>query len=876
MENLTNGKSRREFLRNVALGGAAVGLYGWSGGKASAQTAGSIPLPAAQAASSSNRQNFPLNAKWQFTKEPAEDSATSSVTTTPAQAAGDFDDHAWETVGVPHCYNDFDTYQNVNHSLTYQGNAWYRNHFKLDASAQGKKLFLEFLAADIATAVYVNGKFKPGNTTVPQPGQLTHVGDFLPFVLDVTDDLRPGADNVIAVRVSNISETKGYLFEPQPPDFVGKSFFSEPGFGTKLDFGMGFGGIVGPVSLYATSKVHVPSNSYSLLQKWGTYIGTVSATTDTAKIRLQTNVENEDTGDTEVTLATRVLDATGKVVLDLPGQSQSIKAGQISLFDQTFDLSHPRLWYPNNSPHGTPYLYRVVSDVKVNGTTVDSVESPLGIRMITWDDDYCFVNGQKQILNGFGHRNMYPALGSAVPADLQWKDIKLLAECGGNLLRVGHVPALVEMIKACDAYGVLVLLNSGDNEWALAGQPAMTYKHEYDRDMIIRFRNHPSIAVWESNNGLAQSTPRYSPKETIALAQQWDFIQPRIIGSRDTSDYFPTDQKIMIGYTNTYKKVQGSPSINWEAYFGNWAQTPAGLAPSFIYARFDYGSEKAVVDHWVTDYQNNLKDQACGWINWMLAETQGEGFLTYLNGIGHQKSLGSSVLDGNRFPKLPYHVYKNALWIPFSIRPGVTLQSHWNLSGQQDVDAWTNCPKAELFLNGVSKGIAFPDDKFRCTWKDIEWQSGTLKVVGLDDLGNKLCSDIRRTAGPAHHIVLTVEPPLTKPSGETFKLMANGSDAAIITAQIVDSRGVWCPTADNNIRFTVSGPGNYRGSYNFYITPDKPLNYHAPGDPELQAEGGLMRVAVRSKFEPGEVQVKAESDGLGSGDASFTVEPLTA
>jgi hypothetical protein len=37
-----------------------------------------------------------------------------------------------------------------------------------------------------------------------------------------------------------------------------------------------------------------------------------------------------------------------------------------------------------------------------------------------------------------------------------------------------------------------------------------------------------------------------------------------------------------------------------------------------------------------------------------------------------------------------------------------------------------------------------------------------------------------------------------------------------------------------------------------------------------------MRVAVRSKFEPGEVQVKAESDGLGSGDASFTVEPLTA
>ena len=37
--------------------------------------------------------------------------------------------------------------------------------------------------------------------------------------------------------------------------------------------------------------------------------------------------------------------------------------------------------------------------------------------MITWDDDYCYVNGKKHLLNGYGHRNLYPALGSAVPAD---------------------------------------------------------------------------------------------------------------------------------------------------------------------------------------------------------------------------------------------------------------------------------------------------------------------------------------------------------------------------------------------------------------------------------------------------------------------------
>jgi beta-galactosidase len=260
----------------------------------------------------------------------------------------------------------------------------------------------------------------------------------------------------------------------------------------------------------------------------------------------------------------------------------------------------------------------------------------------------------------------------------------------------------------------------------------------------------------------------------------------------------------------------------------------------------------------------------------MLEETQGEGYLTYLNGMSLQKSLGSCAVDQNRFPKLTYQIYKNALWVPFSIRPGVALQSHWNLSGDQDVDAWSNCPKVELFLNGVSKGTVVPDEKFRCTWKAIPWESGTLKAVGMDAAGQPVCTDLRTTAGAPHRIVLTVEPPTTKPSGETFKIVANGSDAVLVTAQIVDANGVWCPLADNTIRFTVNGAGTYRGSANFYVTPDKPITYHAPGDPELQAEGGLMRVAIRAGFAPGPVQVKAEADALESGLASFAVEPLEA
>jgi beta-galactosidase len=137
-----------------------------------------------------------------------------------------------------------------------------------------------------------------------------------------------------------------------------------------------------------------------------------------------------------------------------------------------------------------------------------------------------------------------------------------------------------------------------------------------------------------------------------------------------------------------------------------------------------------------------------------------------------------------------------------------------------------------------------------------------------------VCSDQRVTAGPPHHIVLSAEPPLVKPNGDTFLITANGSDAGFVLATVVDSLGNWCPTDSHVITFSVSGPGNYRGGSDQYVTVGKPLGYHAPLDPELRSEGGMCKVAVRSTFTAGTVTVNATSTGLGQGTASFTVYPL--
>jgi hypothetical protein len=62
----------------------------------------------------------------------------------------------------------------------------------------------------------------------------------------------------------------------------------------------------------------------------------------------------------------------------------------------------------------------------------------------------------------------------------------------------------------------------------------------------------------------------------------------------------------------------------------------------------------------------------------------------------------------------------------------------------------------------------------------------------------------------------------------------------------------------------------YRGGTDAFVTGGQAYSNHAPLDPNLSAEGGMCKVAVRSTFTTGTVTVTATSPGLGSGTASYT------
>jgi hypothetical protein len=97
-----------------------------------------------------------------------------------------FDDTGWRPVTVPHTWNVMPEYAD------YTGIAWYRRRLMLPPTAEEAHVRLRFGAVFYLAQVWWNGVYL---------GE--HEGGYTPFEFDVSGLARPGAANVLVVRVDN-------------------------------------------------------------------------------------------------------------------------------------------------------------------------------------------------------------------------------------------------------------------------------------------------------------------------------------------------------------------------------------------------------------------------------------------------------------------------------------------------------------------------------------------------------------------------------------------------------------------------------------------------------------------------------------------------
>ena len=822
----------------------------------------------------SPRVTYNFNPGWKFIKQDV----------TGADAPG-FDDSSWTDVSTPHTYNDVDSYRNIiNHSSgdtgEYHGPTWYRKHFKLPASAQGGKVFLEFEGMRQAGHFFVNGKpaglFENGVTACGI--------DLTPFVNF------GGTDNVIAVKVEN---TKGYQEEATKTSYQWDTNAFNPN----------YGGLHNDVWLHLTGKVYQTLPLYENLQTTGIYIypGNFSIPNKTCDVTVDSQVRNE-ADQQVVTLSADVVDASGTLCATFNSDPSDMVTGQNDDLIATGHLTNVHWWDPTD-----PYLYDVYTSLKVNGKVIDVCKTRTGFRKAEFKGGAgtggVYINDKFVYLKGYAQRasDDWAGLGQAYPDWMHDFNASLIRQSNGNYVRWMHVSPQRVDEDSFDKYGIVNVCPAGDKEGDVQG-PQWDQRVAVMRDSMIFMRNHPSILFWEAGNTVI--TPEQMT-QMVALRKQWDPSGGRVIGSRGNGDDAANTANtpiaeyygVMIGQdprtdalknpTDMFRaysieRRDRAPLIETEdfreeaarRFWDDFSPPEMGFkpGPNDTYGLNSetfcvgtpgvggkYASDGAIKRYW--DYFSNRIS------NTDPAHAKWSGYASIYwsdsNADGRQDSSEvcrvSGKVDSVRLPKQAFYAYR----VMQNDQPDIHIIGHWTYPANTTKTMYvvSNCESVELFVNGVSKGkVDHATNGYLFPFPAIAWEAGEIKAVGYNG-GTEACEDKLTTAGAPKAIKLT---PIMGPKG----LQADGSDVALIDVEVVDDKGERCPTDEARVDFKVSGPCIWRGGYNSGI-PGSTNNLY------LNTECGINRVAIRSTLTPGTVTVTATRDGLAAGSVDIVSNPVT-
>ncbi|KLI15976.1 glycoside hydrolase family 2 protein [Brachyspira hyodysenteriae] len=345
----------------------------------------------------------------------------------------------------------------------------YQNTFKYDKSKlQGKRVLINFEAAMAACEVFVNEK---------SFGE--HKGGYLPFVYDITDELKDG-ENIIAVKLDSTER------EDIPP------------FGNEIDY-LCYGGIYREVQIIIVDDVSIENVMLTGLANQNI----------TGKIRIR-NTKKESVKETiAINLYNReyhICEIKKEITLKKGELFTDIK------IDEHIDSDRIELWDIDN-----PRLYRL----EVSLPNEDSVSIKIGFRDAKFTENGFFLNDKRVKLRGLNRHQSFPYVGYAMPERIQKKDADILKfDLGLNIVRSSHYPASRHFLDRCDEIGLMVFeeipgwQHIGDKKW-------QSVSIENVKDMIERDFHHASIIIWGVRINESQDNHSFY-KETNKKAHELD------------------------------------------------------------------------------------------------------------------------------------------------------------------------------------------------------------------------------------------------------------------------------------------------------------------------------------------------------------------
>jgi beta-galactosidase len=720
-------------------------------------------------------------------------------------------DKDWTDVQLPHDWSislPFDPKQSGSSAHLRSGIGWYRKTFECKAG-KNERISILFDGIYNRSDVYINGH---------------HLG-FRPYGFgyieyDLTPHLSPSGRNLLAVRVNN----------PSNNDSIARWYTGS--------------GIYRHAWLLRTPLTHI--------QTYGTYITTPEVSREATRIRLRATVENSGTTPTQTQVLHIIRDANGREVGRTTASALSVEAGSTADAQTELTLRNCRLWDVDD-----PYLYTVETRLIQKGRTIDSYETPIGLRTAVFTSDQGFLlNGRRLKLQGFCLHQDDASLGAALPLRSMERKLAIIKEYGVNAIRCAHNQPAPEFLDLCDQMGFVVIDEAFDKWKYYAEYFDQWWKHDL-QNMLQRDRNHPCVILWSEGNEVQEawdSSPvgaerarmlqdfihAYEPTRQVCLSAQnrhneqfagvTDVIGYNYLEARMISDHkkYPHRRSLITEELPYYCGAEGN--IRSYDTTNPWTLIAAHdfVAGGFIWAGVDYIGEASWPSH--------------GWPN------------------------GLFDICMEEKPRAAYH---RAVWNPrpmvrIAVRDNSLNIDHgrdlwqwppmaaiWNFPDSyrelvMEVQTITNCERVALYLNGNEMGVKhtanFPNNTI--IW-NIPYKPGRVEAVGLNGNDTVARYEIRTASQPAK---LTAE-------ADRTQLTADGQDLSYIRIQLFDANGTLVQHENVHIRASIEGAGRLIGCVNSDLRRTTPFT-----DTQTDTYFGRAMAIVQTTRTPGPIRLRLDID----------------
>ncbi len=768
----------------------------------------------------SSTEKILFNADWQFNKTNGIEKDTTVFY--PENAI------TWENVSLPHTASIEPL---VIEGAQWQGNCVYRKFFELPESYKEKQLALYFEGAMQVAEVYLNGSLIH-----------TNLGGYLPFNIDITDEVRFTGKNLLVVKLNN---------EDNPLIPPGKPL-------ADLDFNI-FSGIYRNVWLQVSDKLHITdAMAANKVAGGGIFVTYDKVSNERATIHVVAEVANNYSWNKSTQIRALLFDKNQEQVAVEVSKVTSINSGERADLSLMFELIKPELWSTQN-----PALYNLKIELLSADTVHDIQTVPIGIRTFKFTAERGFeLNGKPVKMRGTNRHQEYPYIGYALSDNANYRDAYKIKEAGFNMVRLSHYPHSESFLAACDELGLLVM--DAIPGWQFFGNEEFQNNALSDvRKMVRRDRNHPSIILWEASLNESGMTAEFMEQAHRAVHEEYPHSDVYTCGWLDTiyDVFIPARQHAKPPhYWNNYNKNKPifiAEYGDWEYYAQNAGFNQKAFSDLSEEERTSrqlrgYGAKRLAQQalNYQEAHNSNLAGPAVGDANWLM----------YDYNRGYAPDLeASGIMDIFRLPKFAYYFYRSQAGIgestlePFG-EPMVAISGYYNNESDKDLKVYSNCEQVRLYINGSLVGTQLPDQDVNSTYlshppftfKTDAFIPGAVVAHGLVN-NTVMAADTVYTPETAYGLKLWYDK-----SGKALQSGVN--DVVFLYATIVDKNGTVVPDATPHVTFT--------GDSVFQFLGKNPI----------AAEAGIATVLLKAGSKKGIYKVEARAEKLTPGTLNIVVD----